>query len=57
MKKRLVVERVNSRLQNFGLKVGRYFGQRKTHLQALLAASVNNFWRVTTLQMASANST
>jgi len=49
MKKRLVVERINSRLQDYGLKTGRYFGIQKTRLQAYFAAAVNNFWRVTTL--------
>lgn len=49
MKKRLVVERINARLKEYGLKTGRYFGIKKTRLQALFAATVNNFWRVTTL--------
>jgi hypothetical protein len=54
MKKRLVVERVNSRLKSYGLGMGRYFGTKKTRLQALMAATVNNFWRITTLMKSAA---
>lgn len=46
MKRRLVVERVQGRLQSYGLKVSRYFGLRKTLAQALFAATANNIWRL-----------
>lgn len=46
-KNRLVVERVQARLQSYGLRVARYFGRAKVELQALYAATANNFWRVT----------
>lgn len=49
MKKRLVVERINARLKSYGLRTSRYFGSKKIQLQAFFAATVNNFWRVTTL--------
>ena len=45
-KRRLVVERVQGRLQSYGLRVARYFGSRKITLQARLTATANNFWRV-----------
>ena len=48
-KKRLVVERVQSRLKDYSLRVARYFGVKKVRLQALFAATANNFWRVTTI--------
>lgn len=46
-KKRLTVERVQARLHSYGLKVARYFGQRKVLLQATFTAAANNFWRTT----------
>lgn len=46
-KKRLVVERVQSRLKSYSLKIARYFGVRKVKLQAYFTAAANNFWRVT----------
>lgn len=46
MKRRLVVERVQGRLQSYGLKVSRYFGTRKTLAQALFTAAANNMWRL-----------
>lgn len=45
MKKRLVVERVQARLQSYGLNCSRYFGVKKTRLQALFTAAVNNLYR------------
>ena len=49
LKKRLVVERVQGRLQSYGLKNGRYFGLQKILLQATLTVVVNNIWRLTSL--------
>lgn len=46
MKRRLVVERVQGRLQSYGLKASRYFGLRKTLAQALFTATANNIWRL-----------
>jgi transposase/IS5 family transposase len=46
-KKRLTVERVQARLHSYGLKVARYFGERKVLLQATFTAAANNFWRTT----------
>lgn len=46
-KKRLTVERVQARLHSYGLKVARYFGERKVLLQAAFTAAANNFWRAT----------
>ena len=48
IKKRLVVERVQGRLQSYGLKCSRYFGLEKTRLQALFTAAVNNLYRTVT---------
>lgn len=47
IKRRIVVERVQGRLQSYGLKKARYFGRVKTLLQAMLAAAANNIWRLT----------
>lgn len=49
LKRRIVVERVQGRLQSYGLKKARYFGRVKTLLQALLTAAANNIWRITSL--------
>ncbi len=46
-KRRLVVERVQGRLQSYGLRQARYFGSRRIKLQALFTAAANNFWRIT----------
>lgn len=46
MKRRLVVERVQGRLQSYGLSASRYFGLRKTLLQAVFTATANNIWRL-----------
>jgi IS5 family transposase len=46
-KNRLTVERVQARLHSYGLKVARYFGERKVLLQAAFTAAANNFWRTT----------
>jgi len=46
-KNRLTVERVQARLQSYGQRVARYFGEKKVELQALYTATANNFWRVT----------
>ena len=48
MKRRLVVERVQARLQSYGLDAARYGGEQKVRLQAFFTAAVNNFWRVVT---------
>jgi IS5 family transposase len=49
MKRRLVVERVQGRLQSYGLSKSRYFGLRKTLGQAIYTATVNNIWRLITV--------
>ncbi|MBX3169969.1 MAG: transposase [Candidatus Eremiobacteraeota bacterium] len=46
MKRRLVVERVQARLQSYGLSASRYFGIRKPLLQAVFTATANNIWRL-----------
>jgi len=46
MKGRLVVERVQGRLQSYGLSASRYFGLRKTLLQAVFTATANNIWKL-----------
>lgn len=48
MKRRLVVERVQARLQSYGLSQSRYFGLGKTLLQAVFTATANNIWRLIT---------
>ena len=48
-KRRLVVERVQARLQSYGLRQARYFGARRIKLQAFFTAAANNFWRITQL--------
>jgi hypothetical protein len=48
IKRRLVVERVQARLQSYGLGCSRYFGKQKTLLQARITAAVNNLWRTCT---------
>lgn len=46
MKRRLVVERVQARLQSYGLSSSRYMGLTKTLLQATFTAAANNLWRL-----------
>lgn len=48
MKRRLVVERVQGRLQSYGLSKSRYFGLKKTLLQTVFTATANNIWRLIT---------
>jgi hypothetical protein len=48
IKRRLVVERVQGRLQSYGLSSSRYLGLKKTVLQAVLTATANNIWRLIT---------
>lgn len=51
-KRRLVVERVQGRLQRYGLRLARYFSAKKVKLQALFTAAANNFWRTCQLREA-----
>ena len=45
-KRRLVIERVQARLQSYGLRLARYFSAGKVKLQAMFTAAANNFWRI-----------